>query len=58
MTIDIRWQGAAVFLMLTSFLLGWHMRGDKIYGGMYEQQTNNPMMKTLAENLNGKTSSK
>ena len=28
-------------MVTMAFTLGWHMRGDKIYGGMFEQQVNN-----------------
>lgn len=51
---QVKAQSLIVFVMLTSFLLGWHMRGDKIYDTMYEQDHNNPMIQKLAEKINGK----
>ncbi len=44
-----------IFTIPLMFALGWFMRGDKIYGGMYEQQINNiGLDMPMKDKINGK----
>lgn len=52
--MNIRTLAIIFGIYILAFLLGWHMRGDKIYGGMYERDHNNPMIQKLAEKINGR----
>ena len=44
------------FMMIggAAFMLGWSMRGDRIYSGLYTQQISQPVFSHLAKKIEPK----